>query len=175
MIEDIEGYNGRNSDMHWIYKGTRNILMPYYNHNELDLATEYAEPNYKYVAFEGKGNCYPKITYQLRKVYEVEVVPVDPNHPISKRILYFDAQTMGASRALSYDRSGKLWKTFVIGKTQPDFHLPINKGSGIAIDDSFTMVDLQSQHCTTGQFKGQVDPALSPPQRFNVDGLRSGN
>ena len=175
MIEDIEGYNGRNSDMHWNYKGTRNILMPYYAHNDMELATEYAEPNYKYIAFEGKGNCFPKITYQLRKVYEVEVVPVDPNHPISKRIMYFDAQTMGASRSVNYDRSGKLWKTFVIGKSLPDFHLPINKGSGIAIDDSFMMLDLQSQHCTTGQFKGQVDPSLSPPQRFNVDGLRSGN
>lgn len=175
MIEDFEGYNGRNADMKWSYKGTRTLLMPYYNHNELELDTERAEPDFKYVAMGGKGNCFPRITWQLRKVYEVDVTPVDSNHPMSKRTMFFDAQTMAASRNLSYDRGGKLWKTFLIGKSHPDHHLPVNKGSGIALDDSFTMIDLQGQHCTTGQFRGQVDPSLSPTSRFSVDALRSGN
>ncbi len=175
MIEDLEAYNGRISDMKWTFKGTRFILMPYYHHNEMKLAEEHAEPDYKYVAFGGKGGCFPDITWELRKVYEVEVVPVDPNHPISKRVMYFDAQTMFSNRTLTYDRTGKLWKTFTVGKSHPDYHLPVNKGSGIGIDDSFTMIDMQSQHCTTGQFKGQVDPQLSPASRFAVDGLRSAN
>ena len=115
------------------------------------------------------------VTWQLRKVYEVEADPVDPNHPISKRIFNFDAQTNLSNRTLIYDRNGKLWKTFIIGKSDPDYHLPINKGSGIGIDDSFSMIDLQAGHCTVGQFKGQVDPTLSPPERFSVDALRSGN
>ncbi|MGE5548552.1 MAG: DUF1329 domain-containing protein [Solirubrobacterales bacterium] len=175
MIEDFEGYNGRNSDMKWNYKGTKTILTPYYNHNEQELASDKAEGDYKYVAFDGKGGCFPKVTWQLRKVYEVDVVPVDSNHPMSKRTMYFDAQTMSASRNLSYDRSGKLWKTFILGKSHPDYHLPVNKGTGIALDDSFSMIDLQGQHCTTGQFRGQVDPSLSPANRFSVDSLRSGN
>jgi len=175
MIEDFEGYNGRISDMKWEFKGTRTILMPYYRHNELTLADEHAEPDYKYVAFGGKGGCFPQINWQLRKVYEVDVTPVDSNHPISKRTMFFDAQTMFSNRTLSYDRSGKLWKTFTVGKSHPDYHLPVNKGSGVGIDDAFSMIDMQSQHCTTGQFKGQVDPALSPATRFAVDSLRSGN
>ncbi|MCS5561379.1 MAG: DUF1329 domain-containing protein, partial [Marinobacter nauticus] len=40
MIEDFEGYNGRISDMNWTYKGTRYMLMPFYNHNDLNLDTE---------------------------------------------------------------------------------------------------------------------------------------
>ncbi len=37
MIEDFEGYNGRVSDMNWKYIGTKNVLMPFYNHNDLTL------------------------------------------------------------------------------------------------------------------------------------------
>ncbi len=40
MIEDFEGYNGRISDMNWTYKGTKNVLLPFYNHNDLELATD---------------------------------------------------------------------------------------------------------------------------------------
>jgi len=175
MIEDFEGYNGRLSDMVWTFKGTRTILSPYYAHNALALASERAEPDYKYVAFGGKGGCFPEVTWQLRKVYEVEAVPVDSNHPVSKRVFFFDAQTMSPSRTLIYDRTGKLWKSFTIAKADPDQHLPINKGSGIALDDSLSMLDVQAGHCTIGQFKGQVDPTLSPVNRFSVDAMRSGN
>lgn len=175
MIEDFEGYNGRLSDMKWVFKGVRSLLVPYYNHNEMELASEYAEPNYKYVAFGSKGGCFPNVTWQLRKVYEVDVIPVDANHPVSKRTMFLDAQTMGAPRTLTYDRSGKLWKAYTIGKSHPDHHLPINKGSGVGIDDSFSMIDVQASHCTIAQFKAQVDPSLSPPARFSVDSMRTGN
>ncbi len=53
--------------------------------------------------------------------------------------------------------------------------MPINKGTGIAIDDSFSMIDVQSKHCTTGQFKGQVDAKQNPPKLFQVQNLRGGN
>lgn len=175
MIEDFEAYNGRLSDMKWTFLGTKYILMPYFNHNEMALDSEHAEPDYKYISFGGKGGCFPNVTWQLRKTYMVEAAPIDPNHPVSKRIFYFDAQTNLSNRTLIYDRSGKLWKTFIIGKSDPDHHLPINKGSGIGIDDAFSMIDLQAGHCTVGQFKGQVDPSLSPASRFSVDALRSGN
>jgi len=74
-----------------------------------------------------------------------------------------------------YDRKNELWKSWTIGKSHPDFHHPINKGTGVAIDDSFSMVDVQSQHCTTGQFKGLVDPKLTPPEMMRVQFMRGGN
>jgi hypothetical protein len=86
-----------------------------------------------------------------------------------------DAQTGTMVRTMIYDRKGELWKTFTIGKSHPDAHLPKNKGSGVAIDDSFSMVDVQSKHCTTGQFKGQVDPSLNPATLFTVQNMRGGN
>src|SRR5205085_4686994 len=143
MIEDFEGYNGRVSDMKWTFKGTKNILMPYYNHNELELTDEFKEPDgYKFVDFGGQGGCFPKITWQLRKVYVLEATPVLPGHPISKRVFHIDAQVYNINRTLIYDRKGELWKSWTIGKSHPDHHLPVNKGTGIAIDDSFSMVDL---------------------------------
>ncbi len=175
MIEDFEGYNGRISDMNWTYKGTKTMLLPMYNHNEmaLDTETHKDDDGYQVVAFSGKGGCFPNITWQLRKVYVVESDPVDPNHPISKRQHFIDAQTFTIPRNITYDRKGDMWKSWLIGQAHPDHHLPSNKGTGVAIDDAFSMVDLQAGHCTTGQFKGQVDPKLSPASKFTVQNLRA--
>lgn len=175
MIEDFEGYNGRVADMKWTFKGTRNLLMPFYNHNEMKLSDEFKEADgYKYVDFSGQGSCFQDVTWQLRKVYVLEAVPVGPS-PISKRILHVDAQVSSINRTLVYDRKGELWKSWTIGKSHPDHHLPINKGTGIAIDDSFSMVDVQTKHCTTGQFKGQVDPKQVTPAMFQVQYMRGGD
>lgn len=176
MIEDFEGYESRVSDMQWKFVGTKNLLMPYYKHNDMKLSDEFKEEDgYKYVSFTGQGECFPDITWQLRKVHVVEAVPINSNHPVGKRIMHFDAQVYGASRTLVYDRKGELWKSWTIGKAHPDFHLPINKGTGVALDDSFSMVDVQAKHCTTGQLKGKVDPKLSPANLFQVQNMRGGN
>ena len=176
MIEDFEGYNGRISDMKWTYQGTKDILMPYYKHSEVKLTDEFKEPDgYKFIDVGGKANCMPTVGWQLRKVYVLQAEPVDKGHPISKRVMYLDAQVFGASRSIIYDRKGELWKSFTIGKAHPDFHLPVNKGTGIALDDAFSVIDVQTKHCTTGQFKGQVDAKLNPPSNFQVQYLRGGD
>lgn len=43
------------------------------------------------------------------------------------------------------------------------------------VDDAFAMVDLQSKHGTTGQFKGQVDSAKNPHKLFQAQNLRGGD
>jgi len=175
MIEDFEGYNGRISDMKWTYKGTKMMLSPMYNHNELtlDSETHTDDEGYKVVAFSGKGGCFPDITWQLRKTYVVESEPVDPNHPISKRQHFIDAQTFVIPRNITYDRKGDMWKSWTIGQAHPDHHLAKNKGTGVSIDDSFSMVDIQANHCTTGQFKGIVDPELTPTSKMTVQNMRA--
>ena len=171
MIEDFEGYNGRIADMNWKFLGTKTMLMPFYNHNDMPPGRD--EDGFKVVAQTGKAGCFPDVTWQLRKVYEVETIPVDPSHPLSKRVHYFDAQTFTIPRTNGYDRKGDLWKVFTIGQAHPDFHLPINKGSGVSIDDCFSMIDVQADHCTTGQMKALIDPVLSPPTTFSVQNMRS--
>ena len=174
MIEDFEGYNGRVSDMTWNYLGTRNVLLPFYNHNDMELDPDTHkndEDGYQVVSFGGRGGCYPNVTWQLRKVYELEAVPVDANHPMSKRVFFMDAQTFTIPRTNIYDRAGNIWKTWIIGQAHPDHHLEKNKGTGVSIDDSFAMIDVQANHCTTGQFKGQVDPELNPTSLFSVQNM----
>lgn len=180
MIEDFEGYNGRVCDMTWTYKGTETIMMPFYNHNDLpqlglplDAETHKNDPDgFQMVSFSGKGTCYPDITWQLRKVYKVDSVPVDPSHPIGKRVHYMDAQTFTLPRTNLYDRTGKLWKVNIIGQAHPDHHLAKNKGTGVAVDDAYAMIDIQAMRCTTAHFKGQVDPSLSPVDMFSVQNMR---
>ncbi len=173
MIEDFEGYNGRISDMNWAYKGTKDVLMPFYRHDQVTLTEDHKmSDGYKFVEFGDKGKCFPQITWQLRKIHVLESTPVDKNHPISKRVHYVDAETFTLPRTMIYDRKGDLWKTFLIGQAHPDYHLPKNKGSGVSIDDSFMMLDVQGEHCTTGQFKGQVDSKMNPRKLFTVQNMR---
>lgn len=173
MVEDFEGYNGRMSDMVWTYKGTQNVLMPVHKHTEQQLSEEFKEPDgYKFIDVTGKGNCFGKTTWQLRKAYVVEAKPVDPAHPISKRIYYFDAQAFFIPFSIIYDRKGELWKVLTVGKSLSDFHLPENKGAGAPIDAYFSMVDVQSKHCTTGQFKVRIGAKHAPAGLFSVQNMR---
>jgi len=175
MIEDFEGYNGRVADMKWTYKGTRNVLLPMWNHNESPLSDEIPADSdgYKYIKFGGKGGCFLQAPWQLRKAYVLEAEPVNPNHPISKRVFYMDAQLQNVNGAIEiYDRKGELWKVWSVGKSQPEHHLAINKGSGVGIDDGFQMVDIQSNHCTSRHFRGEIAPNETPPQKFQVQYMR---
>ena len=174
MIEDFEGYNGRVTDYTWEYAGTRNLLLPFYNHNEMDLADEPAnDPDgYRFVDVHGKGNCFPKVTYQLRKTHTLIGKPRDPNHPISKRVINLDAQTATMASLIVYDRKGDMWKWFPIGKTHADNHDPRNKGRGVALDDFATVIDVQANHCTTLQFKSIITDDVNQPSLFTVQNLR---
>lgn len=175
MIEDFEGYNGRLSDYNWTYRGTTNILMPYEKHNELPvLDTEPAgdKDGFRFVKFGGQGNCFPEVTWQLRKSYIVEGNPKDPNHPLSKRMIYMDAESATLPIVLLYDKKGTPWKYFPICKTHSDYHLAANKGLGVAIDDCALFFDEQAMHCTTLQFKSHINPQENPPTLFNVQNLR---
>jgi len=174
MIEDFEGYNGRISDYTWEYGGTRDLLLPFYYHNDMELSSDPAnDPDgYRFVDVHGRGNCFPKVTYQLRKTYTLIGKPKDSNHPISKRIINLDTQTATMSILTTFDRKGDLWKVFPIGKAHPDHHLPINKGKGVALDDYAVVVDVQANHCTTLQFKSVITDDVNQPRLFTVQNMR---
>jgi hypothetical protein len=83
-----------------------------------------------------------------------------------------DAQTFTLPQSALYDRKGDFWKTFSICQAYPDEHHPLNKGSGVAIDDCFMVIDVQAQHCTTGQFKGLLVKDEGAQARMTVQYLR---
>jgi len=140
----------------------------------MELATEPAnDPDgYRFVQVHGKGNCFPNVTYQLRKTYTLIGTPKDTNHPIGKRVINLDAQTSTMASLITYDRKGDLWKWFPIGKAHPDHHDPKNKGSGVALDDYAVLIDVQADHCTTLQFKSIISDEDNQPNLFTVQNLR---
>ncbi len=175
MIEDFEGYNGRISDYNWKYVGSKNILMPYMKHNEqpiLDDEPAGDKDGFRFVKFGGQGNCFPLVTWQLRKVHMIEGTPKDPNHPLSQRLIYQDAETSTLGIVVLYDKKGDPWKYFPICKTTTADHLPGNKGMGVALDDCAVFFDEQAMHCTTLQFKALINAEENPPNIFNVQQMR---
>lgn len=173
MIEDFLGYNGRLMDMKWTYKGTKKILLAYYNHNDMPLDERYTNKDgFKFAGLTGKAGCFPDVTWQLRKSYILEAEPYNEQHPISKRIYYVDAQTHTMSLINIYDRAGRLWKIGIAGFSHPDSHHPDNFGSGTNVFDIAMMIDIQAEHCTTIQFKAMLRNKIKR-RLFDMQTMRS--
>jgi hypothetical protein len=179
MLEDFEGYNGKITDMKWTYKGGQVMLLPWYDRSKAkNLGKQYTYKeadgsSFPYTSTTGQGGCYPDVPWQLRKTYVIEAKPVNPDHPIGKRVYYMDAQTNEMGVIEIYDRKGELWKLFLIGWPLNDRGVhPVNQGKGVDLGDIATITDLQSRRCTTLQFRGRVDPALANQRLFSVQNLR---
>ena len=174
MIEDFLGYNGRIMDMQWHYRGTREVLLPFFRHDALELgAREGGVDGFRFVAFGGRGSCYPQIHWQFRTAHLIEAVPTWSEHPLSKRLYYVDSETYAPAYGRLYDNRGKLWKFAIAAYSHPDHHLPVNKGSFVPILDAVTMIDLQAQHCTTLQPRTEVGASSLKASDFVVQALRA--
>jgi len=173
MIEDFLGYNGRIMDMEWRYIETRQVLLPFFRHDELKLGErEGGTDGFRFVAYGGTGGCFPAIKWQFRTAYVVEAIPNWSQHPLSKRLYYVDAETFFPAYGRLYDNRGELWKFAIAAYSHPDHHLPVNKGSYVPIFDAVTMIDLQAQHCTTLQPRSEVTTEGLKASDFVVQALR---
>lgn len=174
MIEDFLGYSGRLMDMDWRFGGSRYVLLPMYRHDQVTLAERKARRHdYHFVDFHGHSGCFPSVTWQARKVYILEGTPKRSDHPLSKRYFYVDAQTMLPVFGKLYDRAGVLWKFLMAGLGHPDHHMAENVGSGVALFDSSSAIDVQNMHCTTLQMmtivnKPDMDEDDFEPSALNV-------
>jgi len=176
MIEDFEGYNGRVSDYEWQYGGSQLMMAPFYFHNDI---TDRLEPDapavgdgFRFVRFDGQGGCFPQVPWQLRKVHKLVGTPKDPNHPLSRRDIYLDAETAVMPILHVWDKKGDFWKTFYICKTHSDHHMPVNKGKGVPVETCAVLIDEQAKHCTTLQFRAMITDEENQPSLFSVQNLR---
>jgi hypothetical protein len=172
MIEDFLGYTGRIKDMNWSYGGTEHILLPMYRHDKIPHADRKARrEDYNFVDFHGHSGCFPNINWQVRKVHVLEGTPKRSDHPVGKRLLYLDAQTMMPIFGKLYDRADVLWKYILGGVAHPDSHLPLNKGSGVPLIDTASVVDIQSMHCTTIQMVTKANLPKMKRRNFEPSAL----
>lgn len=71
--------------MEWSYLWSDKLLLPKYGHNALDFGQQEVDAQrYRDIAFDGKGHCFPKVTWQLRRVHHLEAMPMDVRHPLSR-------------------------------------------------------------------------------------------
>ncbi len=171
MIEDFLGFNGRIIDMEWHYRGSKWMLMPLYQHNDLYPAGD-NNGSFTPVAYTGQGNCFPDVTWQLRKVHLLDAIPLDPEHPLSRRSFYIDAQGFGPPLIKIYDRAKRLWKLGIIGVSDSR-HYPDSAGWHGGIFETVSMIDLQAEHCTTIQLRPRIPKEPLSPNQFSVQQLRS--
>ena len=174
MIEDFLGYNGRIKDMTWNYLGSQELLVPFFRHDQIPLQEQSeGSDGFRFGTFHGKGNCFPNVPWQIRKVYKLEAIPKWDQHPLSKRIFYVDAETMAPVSGRYYDRAGEIWRLAIAGYAHPDFHLAQNKNSGVVIPSLISMIDVQAQHCTTLKMKTQINVKKIRQKDFTVQSLRT--
>lgn len=176
MIEDFRGYNTRISEYEWKFIETKYILSPVYHRKDV-LAWDESLWNFRGVVKEGshgRGNCYPAVPYQLRKVYVVDGKPRDSSHPLSSRYNYLDVETATFIYSEVYDNKGAPWKLFTIPYSHPDTSpYPSNHGTGGMNWSQPSQIDIQVEHCTTLHFNTITnDPELEDPNVFNVQHLR---
>ncbi|TAJ16245.1 MAG: DUF1329 domain-containing protein [Rugosibacter sp.] len=171
MIEEFRGFNGKVNDFTWKYVGTKNLLFPYYKHGSGKLREEYKVADWKYTAFHGQGGCWSDAPWSLRKVYIVEMVPKRADHPISKRTLYFDAESFHGAVSEVYDRKGEFWKLWALGIGHSSGQLPAAAKEGRWTWDSGSMIDIQAGQCTTLNFRVSLEPV--PPSVYTIEYIRS--
>jgi len=173
MIEDFLGYNGRIVDMEWTLLGSDEQLLPMYAHNQLELSGQEAgEDGFRDIVFAGRGECFPQVTWQLRKVYQLQSIPRDSRHPLSRRHYIIDAATFAPVLTRIYDRSGKLWKLGIAALSHSDHHTPANRDWQGAITDGVSMIDLQASHCTTLNLNSRLARSPLSQKGFTSSYLR---
>lgn len=171
MIEEFRGFNGKINDFTWKYLGTKNILLPYYSHNDAKLREEYKTPDWRFTAWGGKGNCWQQGPWSLRKVYIVDMTPKRTDHPVGHRTLYFDAESFHGTISEVYDRKGEFWKIWMLSVGHPSGLTPAAAKKGIWVWDASSMIDVQANQCTTLNYRIGLDPI--PPNVYTIEYIRS--
>ena len=162
LYEDVRGYLGYPEWMNWKLVKKDTMLMPM--HAEVKLGKEHIEDTYD---FKNYPHWNPKMSWEPRPVYIVEVTPKMAEYPYSKQLFYIDAETFLLPYKEAYDKKGDLWKVVIIGFNEsPDMdELPPQLGTCVAID-------LQAEHATAFPwFENKVNVDLDPAD-FTTAALR---
>lgn len=171
MVEEFRGFNGKVNEFTWKYVGTKNMLLPYTSHNDVKKRSEYQLPDWQFTAFGGKGSCWQQSPWSLRKTYIVEMTPKRADHPVSRRTMYLDAESLHATLSEVYDRKGEAWKLWMLVIGHPSGQLPVTAKKGIWTWDSSSMLDMQANQCTTLNYRIKLNPI--EPETYTLDFVRS--
>ncbi len=132
LIEDHAGFQGYIREHTWNYVGDQIMLVP-------GIIKGRAPED-----FGGKGNWYPQIPWELRRVHVIEATPLDTNHPYGKRRLYIDRQLYAIFYSIIYDRQDAHWRTLFHLLGYSAFHPDNTDVPGISVHLGNLCVDYQN-------------------------------
>lgn len=151
LYEDVGGYLGAVEWMNWKLVGTKTMLMP------LHGGVKVGKDNKSNLEFDTKPYWNPKLKWEPRPVYVLEVTPKFPDYPYSKMLILVDAETYMIPYKEAFDKKGELWKIILISPS-PSPNMDAQPGNlGVAL-----AIDLQAEHAT-------ASIARSFKSNFNVD------
>jgi hypothetical protein len=146
-------FSGYLHDYQWLYKGEHVALVPGFLRAD-------------HVTFGGKNNWYPQVPWEVRSVVVVEATPKG-EHPYSKRLFYFDAQTYTPLCVLSYDPHGVFIRLSLIVHGHPDF-VPGANGIRLPIPLGATWINFTQDHAYRMIGDRPVFGQALSPRRFEV-------
>jgi hypothetical protein len=161
LYEDVGGYLGAVEWMNWKLVGTKTMLMP------LHGGVKIGKDNKANFDFGSKPYWNPKLQWEPRPVYVLEVTPKFADYPYSKMLIIVDAETYSIPYKEAFDKKGELWKIILNSpKESPDMDKhPGNMGVSLAID-------LQAEHATAVAARATKSNTGVSPSLFTVGELR---
>ncbi len=162
FYEDIRGYSGRPEWMDWKILAKTTMLAPMCA--GVKYGPEAAKETYD---FENPPHWNPRLNWQPRPVYVLELTPKFKKYPYSKQILFVDAQGYYAHAKIAYDRKGQPWK-LVLNATNESLD-PTSKPLTIATS---LVIDLQAGHATAFPWYAYEANTGVDPNMFSLTTLR---
>jgi hypothetical protein len=162
LYEDVRGYLGYPEWMNWTLVGKTTVLAPM--HAGMKYGKENIKTNFD---FENWPHWNPKMNWELRPVYVLDVTPKFKEYPYSKMRFWIDAEYFYILGKTAYDKKGQLWKVLInsYNGSLDERKAPINVATS-------TVVDLQAEHSTVFPwFESKVNVGLTADD-FSLTNLR---
>ncbi|MSQ68342.1 MAG: DUF1329 domain-containing protein [Gammaproteobacteria bacterium] len=167
-MDDFEGFSGRVLDFDWKLLGEKDVM------GVVDSVAPLP-------TFTGPQSRVPLDRWQVRRCYVVEGRPKWSGHPYSRKIFFFDKETMGSSVALAFNRQDELWRMFGVIYYRPT---PDNATPATAMETSvprwsatFAIDSLANTSTVSRADKPTTNPSMNKQQikrRFDVSSLTEG-
>ena len=109
LYEDVGGYLGAAEWMNWKLVGQKTMLLP------INSGAKYGKDVKAVFDVDKWPHWNPKVNWQARPVYVLEVKPKIPDYPYSRMLLLVDAETFTVPYKEAYDKKGELWKIILGG------------------------------------------------------------
>jgi hypothetical protein len=91
--------------------------------------------------------------FEKRVAFQLDDIPRQKGHPYSRKMIWYDKETMMPFYSIMYDRAGKPYRIIAsVFKWSEDSPVPENKGRRVANYSSIMVVNVQNTNSHTGQF-----------------------